>query len=115
MTDKEQEIQFEDVVFPKRNLASADAKAKRYKVYKTSTEFLIIDASSALEAVRRSGILNPDKVETYNESQEQMLPEEKLTQVEESKDLADAKILLNLGIDVSGLIETDDETTFPEA
>lgn len=37
--------------------------AKGYKVYKTPTEFVSVEAATAFEAIEKSGIKNPYKVE----------------------------------------------------
>ena len=51
---------FEDIAIPSKDIPY---EGKRYRVYKNEREFILVNAASALEAIRNSGIQNIYKLD----------------------------------------------------
>lgn len=65
----------------RKNLTDFDRCA--YRVYKSPTEFITVDAATALEAFRESGIQNPLRIVRETRFMERLVDQTKFTDMEE--------------------------------
>ena len=102
------EKHFEEIDFLQKK-HTGESNSSIYRIYTTIKEFIDIEAGTALEAIRKSGIQSPYRVIKANLTESPVLGGDKLENVdeEEASKMDTARIKRNVGSDVSGLIETD--------
>jgi len=113
MNDRSDE--FEDLYVLKKKI-SEDNGEDVYLVYRNDVETITVKAVNALEAIRKSGVLNPIKVERKNLLNKPSIEEEKLENEDKESwdEHARNKLKLSIGTDVSGLIVTNEDGTVPD-
>lgn len=113
MDNNRPEEVFTNLEMPKKSFVEQNAY-KKYRIYTSDKEFIVIDAETALEAYRKSGIPNPSRIVKVAAAQSKVLPPESL-KVDGNPDIVDdSRIHSKLGTDVSGLIETPEINELPE-
>ncbi len=73
----ENEVEFNDIEFRRRDPVSPndpDAVEKPYRIYKSRTEFVEIVASSAKEAMEKTGVKNPLRIVRMDLERAAVLP-----------------------------------------
>ena len=104
--------EFAELSIPKRSLANKDSGMK-YRVYTDPHNFMMVNADTALEAIRKSGINNPFRIIRDSTYYEKMLSEDMISLSDDDDGATaiaeEARIKTQLGSDVSGLIETPEE------
>lgn len=65
------EQNFEELIIPRKDLQ--DIAVSRYKVYKDVKDYILVEASSALDALKKSGINSVYKVQRYDPMDENVI------------------------------------------
>ena len=73
--------EFSPLRIVKKNLAGSDQSI--YRVYKSPTEFVSVEAATALEAFRESGIKNPYRIMRETRFMERLVDQGKFSDMEE--------------------------------
>lgn len=89
------ENEFAPLHVVKRNIANFDRSV--YRVYKTPSEFVSIEAATALEAFRESGVKNPLRIVREIRFMERMIDQSRFTDHEELVQTASDKPQTFLG------------------
>lgn len=76
-----QDEEFTPLQIVKKNLL--DSSRSMYRVYKSPTEFVTVEAATALEAMRESGIKAPYKIKRQIRFEDRLMGLEKLTEAED--------------------------------
>ena len=123
---KQIEQPFEELMIPRRELQNNSAM--RYRVYRDTKSYKLVEAISALDALTRSGISKAYKIERYNPLSdnivhlgqvEKLLSGENVADIDDVADVADVKANDVLPIKtepeaIAEIVQPAPESTVPE-
>ncbi len=100
------EKEFGELKYPKRGFKEKN-EATTYRIYKNKKDFILVEANTALEAIRKSEITTPFKVVKYSKLNETAIPTSVLDELQDiDEDSSSASSIPNNIVDVSPMIDT---------
>lgn len=94
----------------RKNLTDFDRCA--YRVYKSPTEYITVEAATALEAFRESGIRNPLRIQRETRFMERLVDQNKFTDMEE---IVETGVIMEAPQSITGHREAVPQTVSREA
>lgn len=103
------EKEFGDLHIPSKSVADKTMSLK-YRVYSNSEQFIIVEANSALEAIRKSGVSSPVKIDKEMYYHQHFVNQDFLDVYEPDPEIIEQqdKLLVSSQPDISMFISTTD-------